>query len=112
MIPARFHVTVEGVGEFTFRNRTIRDQIWIEAETLRITGGETSDVALKVAAEKIATIARLAIEKPAGFDPEAIDPFDRDDIARLLSVGGALQLAEDGFRGRVAPAKPPVGPGA
>ena len=109
MIPERFTVQVDNVGEFSFRKRRIRDQIWIEAEALRITGGATSDLALQIAAEKMATISRLALEVPAGFVVEDLDPFDRADISKLYQVGGALQLAEDRFRGRAAPAKPDVG---
>ncbi|CAH2606338.1 conserved protein of unknown function (plasmid) [Rhodovastum atsumiense] len=94
-----YPVDVPGVGHFVFRKRLIRDQIRIQAEAVRITGGPTDDPDLKDISLAMATLIVLIKEAPAGWNVEYLDPLDRDVSAELWKVFGALRVAEDRFRG-------------
>ena len=98
MSAATYAVEIPGVGKFVFRRRKMRDQIAIEAETLRITGGETESDNLRRAASSLATLGILTVEAPKGWDLEMVDPLDTDAIAEVLKVFGGLRSAEDEFR--------------
>jgi len=93
-----YPVTVEGVGDFVFRRRTMRDQVRIEAETGRILGGPCEDGELIQAAAAIATLAVLTASAPDVFDVAEIDPLDRDQVKTLFSVFEGLREAENSFR--------------
>lgn len=107
-----FDVEVPGVGTFIFRRRTLADQIWIESEAHRMTGGATMP-ALDNAAMTIATVQRLAAQKPPGFDLDEMDPLDPATQDTLRAIMEALRPAEDKFfgRGKAPGEKPGDGPG-
>ncbi|MDU7524820.1 MAG: hypothetical protein E7K72_26205 [Roseomonas mucosa] len=94
-----FDVEVPGVGTFIFRRRNLADQIWIESEAHRMTGGATLRE-LDTAAMSIATIQRLATQKPPGFDLDEMDPLDPATQDTLRAITEALRPAEDKFFGR------------
>ena len=107
-----YPVEVPNIGHFVFRKRLIRDQIRIEAEALRITGGPTTDKDLRDISMAMATLLTLTAEKPEDWDVEQLDPLDKDAAAQLWKVFGGLRIAEDKFFGRAAPERADAGAGA
>lgn len=93
-----YPVPVEGIGTFTMRKRMLRDQVRIQAEASRITGGPTDDPDIKDISLAMATLMVLTAEAPSGWDVEKIDPLDKDASAQLWRVFGAVRVAEDRFR--------------
>lgn len=108
--PARFPVEVPDVGTFIFRRRTMRDQLLMQAEFQQLSAGHSGQVE-RLAAEAMATLPRLTVEAPPGWDYDALDPLDPEDWAKLGQVFGGLRDAEGKFRGDVAPKRPGVGAG-
>lgn len=99
MSVSRTHaVEVEGVGRFVFHKRRIADQVRIEADAQRMTGGPIDDVDLQNVAIAAATLKALAVEAPEGWDVDALDPLDRADTEKLWGVYRALREAEGRFR--------------
>ena len=96
---AEFPVSVAGIGEFTFRRRTIRDTVAIEAEKTRILGGPCDAPGLLAAAHCIAHISQLLVSAPQGWSVEHYDPVDDpENIKDLYRIGMALRDAEATFR--------------
>lgn len=91
-------ITVEGIGEFAFRRRTLGDQMRIEGDSDRMLGGPVSDPGLRGISLALATLGRLTEMAPEGWDIEAVDPLDENAVARILKVHEALRAAEDEFR--------------
>lgn len=95
-----YPVTVDGVGEFFFRRRIMRDQFRIHADTMRILGGPVSDTMLWNSAAAMATIGVLMVSGPTkDWNVEDLDPLDSDDVATLYKVHGRLLEEEEKFRG-------------
>ena len=96
------HVNVPGVGDFTFRRRTLGDDITIMARYDRMLGGITQpSPLLDSLATAVATYGTLALSWPKGWEPEKIVEMDvlaEDRTADLLRVFGALSAREDEFR--------------
>lgn len=105
-LPQTFPVTVDGVGEFTFRRRGMRDQFQIEGNVRKTTGGGLE--LLDNGALAFETLAALTISAPEDWDLLALDPLDEGDWKKMMAVFRALRAAEDRFRGRVS-AVPPGG---
>lgn len=103
-----YPVPVEGVGEFTFGRRSMRDHIAINVEYSRLTAGVNPTDWLDMVCTCMATIKVLAVHVPDGFDIDAMDPLDPETYDRLLRVHAAMRVKEDSFR---RPAKT-GGPGA
>jgi hypothetical protein len=93
-----FKVEVPGIGAFTFRQRTMRDQIRIEAEAGRILGGSTENAGLEAIARTMATLGVLTVESPPGWSVDDMDPFDDGAVESLMKVHGGLRDAERRFR--------------
>ena len=89
---------VPNIGTFTFRRRTIRDQVGIEAEELRILGGPCADKELRTIARAIAELAALTVTAPEGWSVADVDPFDDEAMARVFLVYGVLRAAGARFR--------------
>lgn len=110
---AKFSVPVPGIGDFTFRRRSFRDGIKIQAEYEALTGGldEPSDN-LHLIASAWSAIKVLLVEAPASFNLEALDPDDDEAYARLVRVGAALFEKESSFRRPAAQAGAAARPAA
>jgi len=99
--PTDFTVPVEGIGTFRFARRTMRDQFSIDTEIARLTDGlDNLPEYLALAASAVACIKVLAVESPAGWDPEKLDPLEEESYRQLLAVHRALRESEGRFRGR------------
>jgi hypothetical protein len=105
-----FHETVEGVGQFVFARRTMRDELRIASEYSRLTEGvETPTPFLETIAGWISTLKVLIVSAPAGWDMDEMDPLDEDVYAQISKVNKALRLREGQFR--KAKGAPSQGPG-
>lgn len=94
-----FHVSVEGIGTFSFGKRTMRDELRIAAEFSRLTEGVDSPTPfLATVAGWISQLRVLTVSAPDGWDLDALDPLDSDSYAKLLKVHGALREKEGSFR--------------
>lgn len=93
-----FPVEVDGIGSFTFRTRTIRDQFAVEGEASRVLGGPCDDEALRAGAISFATLLVLTVEAPPGWDIEGFDPLDPAATAKIFDVARRLREVEATFR--------------
>lgn len=91
-------IPVEGIGDFEFRHRRIRDRITIPAEARRTLGGGSDSPPLIDAALRMATIQVLLLKAPDGWSLEALDPLDDASDGVILKVYEGLRQAEDAFR--------------
>lgn len=106
-----FDVEVEGIGAFTFRKRTMADQIWVESEAYRMAGGgPESCPGGYSSAIRLAALQRFTVAAPNGWDLSDADPLDMEAWDRVMQVSEAHREAEDRFRGRAAPNGKGVGP--
>jgi len=95
-------VPVDGIGTFSFRRRTIGDEIKIQAAYDAMVGGlaEPSSY-LDNLATAVATYTVLANSWPEGWAPAEVKEMDAvmsDRITDLIRIHGALCLREDEFR--------------
>jgi hypothetical protein len=101
-----FSVTVENIGAFTFRSRSIGDEIKIMAAYDALLGGLANPSSyLDSVASALSTYQVLAVAWPTGWAPAEVAQMDakKDDrIGDLLRVFGALSLREDQFRPEAA----------
>jgi hypothetical protein len=105
-------VSVDGVGEFTFRHRTQRDSFRILGNAERMTGGPVAGAGLWRAAMMFATLEALALEAPDGWDFSALDPFVDEDVVRAEAAFRGLEQAEATFRARPGAKRARAGAGA
>lgn len=94
-----FVVPVEGVGEFTFAKKSIRDQFAIETEYSRLTEGyESVTNFLHNLATAVSNLTVLTVTAPDGWDVFALDPDDSDSYMKIMKVWGALRDKQVAFR--------------
>jgi hypothetical protein len=95
-----FVLAVDGVGTFTFRRRTTRLQIAIQAEFARLTEGlPNPPPELIFDAGRIALLKVLTEKAPDGWpDLYEMDPFDGALAAKVEKVAQALLAQEKFFR--------------
>ncbi len=94
-----FHVTVEGVGTFSFARRTMRDELRLSAEYSRITeGADPVPQWFDFIATAIAALKVLTVSAPDGWDVDQMDPLDDTTYDRITSVFRALREKEGSFR--------------
>lgn len=90
--------TVEGVGAFAFRKRSLADQVLIQANASRMMGGPVDDPELRAFVHAVQTLVVLQTQAPAGWNPLAVDPLDAKGTEKLWLVHDALRDAEERFR--------------
>lgn len=93
-----FSIDVPGIGAFSFRIRSLRDQFRIEAEASRILGGPIDDDLLKAGANAFATLMVLTETSPDGWNPEDFDPLDSVATEKIFEVHRRLRQQEIAFR--------------
>lgn len=108
-------VDVDGIGQFIFARRQVRDVYRIRGEYNRLTGGnydENGDFA-DISALGYATIKTLLVVAPDGFSLDAMDPLvDENFDESVMKVFLALREKELSFRPRPGEASQEVGEGA
>ena len=111
MIPPTFNQEIPGIGSFTFRKRTMADQLAIAGATEEMLAGLVGPER-ELVAEALATLPRLTIACPPNWtiDLSHMDPLDPVSWALAGAVFGGLRQAEDRFRGKPPPERPSVGP--
>ena len=99
-----FALLVEDVGEFTFRRRRLRDGLAIQREYSDIIGACLTPIdGLVATANWVATLRVLTVRAPEGWDLEAMNPDDADDVGKMATVFGALRAREEAFRSDAKP---------
>lgn len=99
-------VTVEGVGAFVCRRRTMRVAVAISAEYNRLTeGAEIVSPEFAGVCNFMAYLRVIVITGPDGWNPYDVDPDDNEAMDVLRKVYVAIKDAEARFRGK--PGKEP-----
>lgn len=98
-----FVETVEGIGQFTFRQRNMRLEIQAKVERQRLSEGVAleGDAFLAMFIEAIADLKIMIVDGPPGWKPadlDELDPFDDESYTRTLTIWGALRGKEETFR--------------
>ena len=93
-----FSVKVEGVGQFIFGRRTMRDEIAIQVEFARMIDGVEPTDWLRAVCGWLSTLKVLTVRSPDEWDVEALDPFEDETYAKLNKVYDALADQERSFR--------------
>jgi len=96
-------VPVEGLGQFLFKRRAMRQEMAIRVEQARLTEGVSLDEFTELYFEAFATLKVLLVEAPeasglASHELDGLDPFDDDSYAKVLKVWRALRQKEETFR--------------
>jgi len=92
-------ISVSGVGDFEFRQRTMRDEMRIAAEYSRLTEGVATIAPwFDALATRFATLKVLLSIAPEGWDIEELDPLDSESYRKIAAVFEALASAEARFR--------------
>lgn len=99
-----FTIEVEGVGNFRFARRTMRDEFRIQAEYSRLTEGvPVPALHLFQTASQVATLKVLAVEVPDSWDIDSMDPLDSSSFDKIDKVFNALRAQEERFRKKPEP---------
>ncbi|EJG5414273.1 hypothetical protein NAD41_000874 [Salmonella enterica] len=93
-----FKVPVEGIGDFTFARRRMKDEIDIQREYARIVGGVEPTVWLANMGEYLSTLGVLTVNAPKGWVLDDLDPLDPASYKKLKDVYMALREREETFR--------------
>lgn len=98
--PTDFTVEVEGIGNFTFARRTMRDEIKIQIEYAKLLDGAEPTNWLAAVCGWLSVLSVLTVRAPEGWstDPDAMDPLDPGVYSRLDRVHAALVAKEGSFR--------------
>lgn len=94
----QYPVTVEGVGEFLFARRNMRNNIAIGVETQRLSEGVELDDWLGIFVTAMSTLKVLTISAPPKWNLDELDPFEVESYSRVIKVWEALRQKEEGFR--------------
>ena len=105
MITAKtFPAQIEGVGAFTFRRRTLRDEIKIGAAHERLTEGlESVSEGFRRLTYMLAALSVMTLDSPPGWEPMDLDPLDPETFTKVGAVYGGLREAEERFRAGAGP---------
>lgn len=93
-----FRVPVEGVGEFVFAKRAMRDEIDIQVEYARMLQGVEPTNWLQAVCGWLSDLRVLIVRAPDSFDLDELDPLDPETYAKLGRVHGGLKEKENSFR--------------
>lgn len=96
--PSDYVVKVDGVGQFTFARRRMKDEISVQVEYARIIDGVVPTPWLGVVAGWLSALRVLTVRAPEGWDLDELDPLDEEVYAKLGKVHGALIEQERTFR--------------
>lgn len=106
-------VTVDGIGVFRYRRRTMRTAVAINAEYNRLTeGAQAVSGEFAGLCDFLAYLTVMIVEAPDGWDPYAVDPDSEEEVGRLNRVYRAIKDAEARFRAGTGSERPSQGKGA
>lgn len=106
-------VTVDGIGVFRYRRRTMRTAVAINAEYNRLTeGAQAVSSEFAGLCDFLAYLRVMIVEAPDDWDPYAVDPDSEEEVGRLNRVYRAIKDAEARFRTGTGPDRPGSGKGA
>ncbi len=95
MNKAASKIDVTDIGAFTFKRRTMRDELRIGVEYSVLTGGVHNPTPwLDFISNVFATLTVLTESAPDGWDIEAMDPLDAETYLKITAVYSALIAAE------------------
>jgi hypothetical protein len=96
-----FLAPVEGIGEFIFGKRNLRDEVRASMELRRLTEGLECDEFTTTFCRALADLKVLTVKCPKGWEPDDLDdmdPFSEETYANVLLVWSALRDKEEPFR--------------
>lgn len=93
-----YPLEVEGIGNFTIKKRRVPDQVRIQSDASRMTGGPVDDPFMREIALAYSTLKYVVDVAPDGWNIDDIDPLNSEDVDKLLKVWEALREAEVNFR--------------
>lgn len=93
-----FNVSVDGIGNFVFARRTMRDEMKIQVEYARYIDGVTPTDWLASVAGWMAALGVLTVSAPEGWDIDEMDPLDNDSYTKMATVYSTLVKQERSFR--------------
>lgn len=96
-----FTVNVENIGEFSFAQRQMRDELKIQAEFRRLTEGlDDPGDDLEMVARIMSVLKVLMVMAPTEQwqDLDKLDPLEPDTYACLIRIYDALRDQERSFR--------------
>jgi len=97
--PGDFTVAVEGLGDFTFGRRTMRDEFAIAAEYSRLTEGEADpESRLAYLARAYAALKVLLVSGHDGWKVTELEPQENASYTQMELVYEALCVKEADFR--------------
>lgn len=107
--PTDFRVSVDGVGDFVFAKRTMRDEIATQVEYARLIDGVAPTPWLETVCGAIADLKTLTVKAPEGWDIDALEPHDPETYKNLLAAHRELINKERSFRPGAASADKATG---
>ena len=97
--PGDFTVTVEGLGQFVFARRTMRDEFAVAAEYSRLTEGAADpESRLAYLARAFSALKVLMVSGPNGWRVDDLEPQEDASYTQLEQVYDALRVKEADFR--------------
>lgn len=96
--PTDFRVPVDGIGDFVFGKRTMKDEIAVQVEFARMINGVEPTAWLNAVCGWLSALKVLTVSAPEDWDLDTMDPLDEDTYAKLGKVFDALSQKEQSFR--------------
>ena len=94
-----YPVTVENIGTFECRRRTLRVEIKIGAEYARLTEGEEKIPAwFRELCEIVSALKCLIVKGPDGFSIDDMDAGEEESFEKLVAIYSAILSEERRFR--------------
>ena len=93
-----YRVSVEGVGDFVFSTRSMRDEIKVQREFADMIDGVKPTEWLQAVCGWLADLRVLTVKSPEGWDLDDLDPLDPETYAKLGRVHAAFLEKEHSFR--------------
>lgn len=93
-----YRVNVEGVGDFVFSTRSMRDEIKIQREFAEMIDGVKPTEWLQAVCGWLADLRVLTVKSPEDWDLDDLDPLDPETYAKLGRVHTAFLEKERSFR--------------
>lgn len=107
-----FRITVEGIGDFVFARRKMRDEVAAQVEYARLIDGVEPTQWLVTICGALADLMVLTVKAPEGWDLDEMEPHDPETYNKLIKVHAALRTKELSFRPGAGAGSQAAGAGA